>query len=1028
MGNPVYDALSDVQEDLRLILYDVRGNTHDIAVGNPRLKEALRKASKVNDPILSNPLPSPLQGSFEIGVGTRLHTGALAPSPDTECRVSTVSARNVEIDVKHAREVDKSSAGAPRKSGGKGGADKKGRSGVDEGSEPGEGRESRKLATVTNFEWQVMEVGDPDEDEDPDDLASDYEDLASDHEDDHDDVDDRDDEADSNDEDDQQGGIKKVVKKEQECASGKSKGKGADSETDEDPDEETGLWGDVDGGEFAHLGRAFDVKESAYDTWAAAFATVIGELEEEGHLTLQKKRRKLAKALPPTVVDERFDDVRKWTTAGVKPTDMFKLLKMHYDGLCLAKDEKKKVYNAIKKIQNELYSTPEDGANFLAKLEAEPGMFVKRTFDSLGRIVDVFWATVDQQDKMAATGCMQMDTTVFTDRYGCPLLFIVGVDDENRTCVLGQGVLRSESTETFKWFLDSYEEAAGGRRPKVMLTDADQAMAAALREWKTIVHLWYLWHLNKDVVKHCSSFFSDPRTREKMLRLFRNAAYAATPEVMLTDADQAMAAALREWKTIVHLWYLWHLNKDVVKHCSSFFSDPRTREKMLRLFRNAAYAATPEAFAAYRADLERTVATSTSGTFSTKWAFSCRPTALTLGMVATKRTEGMFGVAKKSGIHKKLSLCALWDRLQHVYQTMDIEHGSQYCQLEAKDELGGSQSYDVEVICVGAADDEGHPVPLEGDVLRQQLEAAHFDFNLCEEGPPDTDLEIDCKLDPEAESTEDNTVWARTSLEALLDLFSRVPVHLAAAVPYKLTPSRPGHVVVSGPGGFYLCSCLKLMRHGLPCRHYFAVLFRFVGGKFGGVLLNHEFDGNSVHTRWRQSPDGSHAPWTASRVLEGAGQGDGWDGCDHGQDDNFWGPTYDDDGGEGGVHPAERAAKAAADRSASDHRRVFATLMARNKENVTEIMKTVPHAKASEIQAELDKWVRFQLAEATGEKKSGNPAQVKAKGRPKISKSEGSKTSLVLGLEQRPVGLPKRKRRGVRHVVPSNRSTAGTHG
>jgi len=54
-------------------------------------------------------------------------------------------------------------------------------------------------------------------------------------------------------------------------------------------------------------------------------------------------------------------------------------------------------------------------------------------------------------------------------RYGCPLLFIVGVDDENRTCVLGQGVLRSESTETFKWFLDSYEEAAGGRRPKVRL-------------------------------------------------------------------------------------------------------------------------------------------------------------------------------------------------------------------------------------------------------------------------------------------------------------------------------------------------------------------------------------------------------------------------------------------------------------------------------------------------------------------------------------------------------------------------------
>ncbi|CAB1120285.1 unnamed protein product [Ectocarpus sp. CCAP 1310/34] len=350
-------------------------------------------------------------------------------------------------------------------------------------------------------------------------------------------------------------------------------------ETDEDPDEETGLWGDVDGGGIVHLGRTFDVNESAYDTWEAAFATVIGELEEEGHLTLPKKRRKSVKVLPPTMVDERFDDVRKWTAAGVKPTDTFKLLEMDYDGLCLAKDGKK-------------------------KLEAEPGMFVKRTFDSLGRIVDVFWATVDQQDKMATFGgCIQMETTVFTNRHGCPLLFIVGVDDENRTCVLGQGMLRSESTESFKWFVDSYEKAAGGRRPKVMLTDTDQAMASALREWKTTVHLRCLWHLNKSVVKHCSSSFSDTKTREKMLRLFRNAAHAATPEI----------------------------------------------------------------FAKYRADLERTVG------------------------------------GKKCDQYIR-------DLLERNCCTCSVAE-------EAKDELGGSQSYDAEVICVGAADDQGHPVPLECGIL-----------------------------------------------------------------------------------------------------------------------------------------------------------------------------------------------------------------------------------------------------------------------------------------------------------------------
>lgn len=34
----------------------------------------------------------------------------------------------------------------------------------------------------------------------------------------------------------------------------------------------------------------------------------------------------------------------------------------------------------------------------------------------------------------------------------------------------------------------------------------------------------------------------------------------------------------------------------------------------------------------------------------------------------------MVGVAKRSGIHKKLSLCGLWDGLQRLYQMLDVEY------------------------------------------------------------------------------------------------------------------------------------------------------------------------------------------------------------------------------------------------------------------------------------------------------------------------------------------------------------------
>lgn len=64
-----------------------------------------------------------------------------------------------------------------------------------------------------------------------------------------------------------------------------------------------------------------------------------------------------------------------------------------------------------------------------------------------------------------------------------------------------------------------------------MLTDADRAMTSALEGWPTTLHLWCLWHVMKNVMKNCASSFTDMEERAQMLRLFRSAAYAATPEV-----------------------------------------------------------------------------------------------------------------------------------------------------------------------------------------------------------------------------------------------------------------------------------------------------------------------------------------------------------------------------------------------------------------------------------------------------------------------------------------------------------------
>ncbi|CAM9312074.1 unnamed protein product, partial [Sphacelaria rigidula] len=102
----------------------------------------------------------------------------------------------------------------------------------------------------------------------------------------------------------------------------------------------------------------------------------------------------------------------------------------------------------------------------------EPGTFCEYKLDAEGRLVDAYWATTEQQQKCVTYGgCIQLDTTVLV--YGCPLLFVVGVDSENRSCILGYSLLRFERTETFEWILDKYSRASGGRRPKVSFTPCE---------------------------------------------------------------------------------------------------------------------------------------------------------------------------------------------------------------------------------------------------------------------------------------------------------------------------------------------------------------------------------------------------------------------------------------------------------------------------------------------------------------------------------------------------------------------------
>ena len=100
-------------------------------------------------------------------------------------------------------------------------------------------------------------------------------------------------------------------------------------------------------------------------------------------------------------------------------------------------------------------------------------------------------------------------------------------------------------------------------------------------------------------------------------------------------------------------------------------------------------------------------------------------------------------------------------------------------------------------------------------------------------------------------SAPDISMWGTTSLGYFVDVVSNVNIDCVVRAVYKNTARPVGHIIVVGPDGFQLCTCLKLMRCGLHCSHTLAAVVTRLGRA-------EEFLGESIHPRWRTSVD----PWS----------------------------------------------------------------------------------------------------------------------------------------------------------------------
>ncbi|ESQ27496.1 hypothetical protein EUTSA_v10018262mg [Eutrema salsugineum] len=135
---------------------------------------------------------------------------------------------------------------------------------------------------------------------------------------------------------------------------------------------------------------------------------------------------------------------------------------------------------------------------FLMRLQEEnPKFFFAVDFSEDHLLRNVFWVDAKGiEDYKSFSDVVSFDTTYLVSKYKLPLVLFVGVNHHVQPVLLGCGLIADDTVYTYVWLMQSWLLAMGGSTPKVMLSDQNNsikaAIAAVLPETR---HCYCLWHV-----------------------------------------------------------------------------------------------------------------------------------------------------------------------------------------------------------------------------------------------------------------------------------------------------------------------------------------------------------------------------------------------------------------------------------------------------------------------------------------------------------------------------------------------------
>jgi hypothetical protein len=214
-----------------------------------------------------------------------------------------------------------------------------------------------------------------------------------------------------------------------------------------------------------------------------------------------------------TLSKEGASQVATLTNAGIAPKGIRTYIRQNTKAIATQQD----IYNRIADARREACEG-QSSMNALADQLFREGFWSQFQTGPDGRVKAVVFAHPDSVAYLQSyPDVLILDCTYKTNKYGMPLLDVIGVDACQRSFCIAFAFLGGETEEDYVWAFDRLNllfESRNIQHPSVILTDRCLAcMKAVASCFPTSISLLCLWHANKAVLRRCRPAFTQKQHR-----------------------------------------------------------------------------------------------------------------------------------------------------------------------------------------------------------------------------------------------------------------------------------------------------------------------------------------------------------------------------------------------------------------------------------------------------------------------------------------------------------------------------------